>query len=133
MYRGNHLDLSYRDGQRPIIHLVADFHTTVEWAEQNQKRWAFTLSNACSSYFEDRCNLAQLNEINWNAVQNDQWGGTPSIKDGKQSEFLLEHHFPWHLVERIGVYSNAIYGKVNSAIPAKGYCPQIDLKKDWYY
>ncbi len=98
IYQGNHPELSYRDGQRHIIHLEADLHTTAKWAEQNQKRWAFTLSNAGSFFFEDRCNLTQLSEIDWNAVQNDQWGGSgasPSIKEGKQAEFLLENSFPW--------------------------------------
>lgn len=136
IYRGNHLDLTYRGGQRPLIHLVADLYTTVEWAEQNQKRWAFTLSNAGSSYFEDRCNLAQLNEVGWDDVQSNQWGSSgvlPSIKDGKQAEFLLEYSFPWHLVECIGVYSRGISSQIDDALPANGHCPQIDLKRDWYY
>lgn len=136
VYQGNHPELTYRGGQSPIIHLEADLHNTVKWAEQNQKRWAFTLSNAGSFFFEDRCNLTQLNEVDWNAVQNDQWGGSgvsTSIKEGKQAEFLLEHSFPWQLVERIGVYSNAISSQVLSTLPANGHCPQIDLKKDWYY
>lgn len=97
VYQGNHPELTYRGGQSPIIHLEADLHNTVKWAEQNQKRWAFTLSNAGSFFFEDRCNLTQLNEVDWNAVQNDQWGGSgvsTSIKEGKQAEFLLEHSFP---------------------------------------
>ncbi len=136
IYQANHPELSYRDGQSHIIHLEADLHTAVKWAEQNQKRWAFTLSNAGSFFFEDRCDLTKLNEINWDAVQAEQWSGndiSPSIKEGKQAEFLLEYSFPWELVERIGVCSNAMSHQVLSALPTNGHCPQIDLKKNWYY
>lgn len=45
----NDPDLAYRGGQEPIVHLEADFLKTVEWAEDNGKRWAFTLSNAGGS------------------------------------------------------------------------------------
>ena len=44
--QGNHPELDYHGGQEPILHLQADLHDCVVWAEQNQKRWAFTLSNA---------------------------------------------------------------------------------------
>ena len=63
IYKANHPDLDYRGGQDPIVHLEADLHETVEWADQEERRWAFTLSNAGSGYFIDRCDLAQLDEI----------------------------------------------------------------------
>ena len=77
LHRGNHPNLTYRDGQGPIIHLESDLYATVEWAERNGRRWAFTLSNAGAFYFEDRCDLNQLGEINWDAVQTNQWSGPP--------------------------------------------------------
>lgn len=136
IYQANHLDLSYRGGQGPIIHLEADLHASVAWAAQNNRRWAFTLSNAGAYYFEDRCNLAQLNEINWDAVQSDRWSGigiSPSIKEGKQAEFLIEQSFPWSLVERIGIHSSTIYQNVVNALPARGHRPKIEIMRDWYY
>ena len=68
IYQGNHPDLEYRGGQGPIIHLESDLRQTVEWAEAQGQRWAFTLGNAGSRYFEDRSDLNQLGEIDWNAV-----------------------------------------------------------------
>lgn len=50
IYRANHQDLAYRGGQGPIIHLEADVHTTVAWAEAHANRWAFTRANASASY-----------------------------------------------------------------------------------
>lgn len=124
-------DLAYQGGQQPIIHLEADLRSTVEWAEANDRRWAFTLSNAGAYYFEDRVNLDQLDEINWTSVQARQWSGGP--KEGKQAEFLIEHSFPWELVERIGVFSNAYVNPVSEALGLRGHRPAIEIVPDWYY
>ena len=131
LHCANHPELTYRGGQRPIVHLEADLRTTVQWAEDNGLRWAFTLSNAGAYYFEDRCNLEQLNEINWQAVQASQWSG--ALKEGKQAEFLIERAFPWHLVERIGVFSQAQVEPVNQALGNSAHRPAIEIKRDWYY
>jgi hypothetical protein len=130
IYQGNHPELGYRGGQGPIIHLEADLNACVAWAEANDQRWAFTLSNAGAYYFEDRRDLAHLSEINWTAVQARDW---KSCKEGKQAEFLLENRFPWHLVERIGVNSQAVYTQVAHALAAVGHKPHVEIKLDWYY
>ncbi len=129
IYRNN-AELAYRGGQGPIVHLQADLHTCVAWAEQQNRRWAFTLSNAGAYYFEDRCDLAQLNEIDWQAVQAVQW---QSCKEGKQAEFLVEHSFPWQLVERIGVHSRTTYQQAMEALPTGRHRPPVEIKTDWYY
>ena len=54
-------------------------------------------------------------------------------KEGKPAEFLLEHSFPWHLVERIGVQSRAIYRQVSNALPVSGYRPAVEILSDGYY
>ena len=136
IYQANHPDLDYRGGQAPIVHLEADLQETVRWADCNNKRWVFTLSNAGSRFFEDCCDLAQLDAINWDAVQTNRWGGngvSSSVKEGKQAEFLMEHSFPWHLVERVGVYSQVIYHRVTNALTASDHSPQIEIRTDWYY
>lgn len=134
--QANHPDLNYRGGQEPIIHLEADLRSSVIWAQQNNYRWAFTLSNAGAYYFEDRCNLDQLDEINWTAVQANKWSGNgivPAIKEGKQAEFLMEFTFPWGLIERIGVSSRKIYQQVINALPPNGHRPSVEIKPEWYY
>lgn len=136
IHRANDEELAYKGGQGPIIHIEADLRRCVAWAERNHRRWAFTLSNAGSYFFEDRCDLGQLDEVNWDAVQSNQWGGpgiSASIKEGKQAEFLMEHGFPWDLVELIGVHSKSIYGQVTNALPKSGHRPKIEIKSDWYY
>jgi len=69
----NHPQLEYRGGQKPIVHLEADLREGVALADSNDRRWAFTLSNAGSLYFKDRADLDQLDEIDWKAVQARQW------------------------------------------------------------
>jgi hypothetical protein len=128
--QANHPGLSYRGGQGPIVHLEADLHAVVEWANENGRRWAFTLSNAGAYYFEDRSDLASLGEINWNAVQARDW---KQCKEGKQAEFLLEQSFPWQLVARIGVRSSAIYQRVAQALSVNGHRPPVEVRGDWYY
>jgi len=130
IYQGNHPELGYRGGQAPILHLEADLHDTVAWARDQQRRWAFTLSNAGSYYFEDRCDLAHLNEIDWAAVQAQDWR---KCEEGKQAEFLLEHSFPWHLIERIGVLNRTTYQQVVKALPLNGHRPTVEIRPDWYY
>ena len=130
IYRANHPSLEYRGGQRPIVHLQADLHETVAWAEENALRWAFTLSNAGSSYFQDYCDLAQLGEIDWNAVRTTQWR---DCLDEKQAEFLLERSFPWTLVQRIGVHSHSVGQRVREAIQGAGHEPPVERRPSWYY
>ena len=130
IYQGNHPDLTYRGGQEPIVHLEADLQSVVAWAKKHRRRWAFTLSNAGSYFFEDRCDLTQLHEIDWDAVQATDWR---QCKEGKQAEFLFEDRFPWPLVERIGVQSRAIYQQVANLLPTKGHRPPVEIRPDWYY
>ena len=130
IYQRNHPDLEYRGGQGPIIHLESDLRQTVEWAEAQGQRWAFTLGNAGSRYFEDRNDLNQLGDIDWNAVTATNWRG---CKEGKQAEFLIERQFPWELISRIGVQSRTVYDQVLTAQQTVAHKPVVEIKPDWYY
>ena len=124
--------LTYRGGQGPIVHLVADLYAVIAWAQAYAQRWAFTLTNAGSRYFVDRCDVAHLNEINWDAVQTSQWSGSPT-KEQKQAEFLIERRFPWHLVEEIAVIDQATGHKAVHAIAGVAHRPSVQIRPSWYY
>lgn len=132
IYQQNNKDLVYRDGQESIVHLEADLFLATEWAKKNKRRWAFTLSNAGATYFEDRCKMSQLNEIDWTAVQSNDWRGSQK-KEGKQAEFLMEYCFPWKLIERIGIHSDKVYQQVIDAFSHACHRPEINIKSEWYY
>ena len=126
----NHPELSYRDGQGPIIHLEADLRQSVDWADANECRWAFTSSNAASSYFEDFSELDDLDKLDWDAIQANQWSGR---QETKQAEFLVGHSFPWNLISRIGVRSHEVRYRVLEAIQASDHRPPVEIKRGWYY
>lgn len=130
MERSNNPDLTYQGGQSPIIHLQADLHKTVQWAEKKNLRWAFTLGNAGSRHFEDRANVGQLHELPWNEIQTHHW---QQCKDEKQSEFLVEKGVAWSLIECIGVLDQRRYDLVAQAVSASAHAPQISIEKSWYY
>jgi len=128
--RQSHQDVQYTGGQAPVIHLQADLHKTVQWANQNNRRWAFTDSNAGSFYFNDYANLSQLNQVDWGAVQATNW---KKCREKKQAEFLLEEQFPWALVESIGVYSITQQQQVSQILQSSSYRPDVLVQPDWYY
>lgn len=130
VHMANHPELTYRGGQQPIVHLEADLREGVAWADRTGRRWAFTLSNAGSNYFEDRCDLAQLNEIDWEAVGARDW---VDCKEEKQAEFLVEQSFPWTLVRCIGVYSNAVRQQVCETVRPAHHQPDVKVMRNWYY
>ena len=130
IHMANSPELDYRGGQSPIVHLEADLHESVDWAERHGRRWAFTLSNAGSRYFQDRCDLAQLGELYWAAIQAQDWR---ACKEGKQAEFLMEQSFPWKLVRRVGVHSVDTCERATAATQTSDHRPDVEIRREWYY
>ena len=128
--RANHPHLTYRGGQNPIVHLEADLRQTIHWAEGQGLRWAFTLTNAGSLYFEDRSDVQHLDQIDWDAVDALDWR---RCKEGKQAEFLIESRFPWALVSRVGVRSDQAARAVGVALDGATHEPPVEVRPDWYY
>ena len=60
IYRANNPQLAYQGGQDPVIHLEADLHSVIEWADNDDRSWAFSLSNAGTCYAEFRCQTSDL-------------------------------------------------------------------------
>lgn len=130
IHMANHPGLEYKGGQGPIVHLEADLQQTVDWANANDRRWAFTLSNAGSAYFSDRADLAKLDQVDWTAVNARDWR---DCREAKAAEFLVETSFPWQLVTRIGVRSQQVYGQVRAALQVAAHKPHVEIKPEWYY
>jgi hypothetical protein len=128
----NHPDLTYRGGQGPVVHLEADMHEVVTWAERESRKWAFSLSNAGAYYVQVRDRLDELEEINWEAVAATDFR-SPDVKEGKQAEFLIHGSFAWELVRRIGVYSAQVKAQVEGALDATTHRPPVEILRHWYY
>ena len=104
----------------------------MRWAQSKQRRWAFTDRNGGSRvvwFFDD---LASLDQLNWTAIEATQWS-EPTIKEGKQAEFLVYGLFPWGLVERIGVRDERVAEQVRRAIAGAEHQPPVAVEPSWYY
>ena len=132
IYCGNHPELSYTGGQGPIVHLEADLHEVVAWANNNSRRWAYSLSNAGAYYTEFRSELSAFDELDWDSIGNNDFR-SPEVKEGKQAEFLVRDTFPWELVTRIGVLTVGISEQVNETLKAGQHKPGVEIRPDWYY
>jgi hypothetical protein len=129
---GNHSELSYRGGQEPIVHLEADLHQAVAWAVSAGAPWAFSLSNAGARYTEFGNKVAELDQIDWNAVAATDFRAS-DIKEAKQAEFLIYGSFPWTLVSRIGVRSMSIRNKAKTAVEQDRHQPAVVIQPAWYF
>jgi hypothetical protein len=132
LHKGNHPEITYRGGQQPIIHLQADLRRVVEWAEEQDRRWAFTAQNAGTRYVDCYRDLAELSRVNWMAVQSTDFRN-PTIREAKQAEFLLFESFPWELVERVGVIDPTIQQQVSETLARADFRPDLRVEQAWYY
>jgi len=132
IYKGNHPSLTYHGGQEPIIHLEADLHEVVRWAEEKRCRWAFSSTNAGAHYSEFYNSLDLINKLDWEAIESDNFSERYA-KEGKQAEFLVYGFFPWELIKRIGVYSPQIRSIVLESITRVEHRPTVEVMRNWYF
>jgi hypothetical protein len=132
IFCANHPDLTYRGGQGPIIHLEGDLHEVVSWADDSNRRWAFSLSNAGARYTEFRASLDHLDQLDWAAIAAPDWR-LDQVKERKQAEFLVQGAFPWNLVRRIGVRTSGIRETVVVALSETSHQPDVVIRPEWYY
>ncbi len=129
---GNHPDVSYRGGQQPIVHLQADLHQVITWANSNAVPWAFSNGNAGSYLITFYNDPAQLSAIDWNAVTAQDFRDA-KVKEGKQAEFLMFDVFPWTLIEKIGTIDSTMATKVHRAVANVDHQPIIAVEPSWYF
>jgi len=128
----NHPELTYRDGQEPIVHLEADLHAVVAWAMNTRTRWAFSLSNAGAYYTEFRSRLEDLDQLDWKAIAATDFRSA-EVKERKQAEFLVHGRMPFTLVERVGVCSAVVQARAAVALAGHAYRPKIEVVPAWYF
>lgn len=69
LHKANNPELTYRGGQRPMVHLEADLTAVIHWANTNSVPFAFSDGNAgayLSAFYRDPADLARLD---WDAPQ----------------------------------------------------------------
>ena len=128
----NHAELTYRGGQAPILHLELDLQEVIRWADEQARRWAFSLSNAGAGYSEFRSRADQFDQIDWPAVANPDFRSA-SVKEGKQAEFLVADGVPWQLVRRVGAMSPAMQAQAMRNMGGVVHRPIVDVCSSWYF
>jgi hypothetical protein len=132
LHKGNHPDLDYKEGQEPIVHLMADLHESIAWAERNRVRWAISDGNAGSFGANFYTGPHALEQINWPAVATNSWSDA-ALKEGKQAEFLIWDEFPWELIEKIGVLNAAALRTADAVLKRGSHVPALSIESSWYY
>ncbi|HEY5529979.1 MAG TPA: DUF4433 domain-containing protein [Thermoleophilia bacterium] len=132
LHMGNHPELSYHEGQGPIVHLVSDLHAAVAWAEADGRKWAFSDRNAGARYAGFYSSLGDLEKVNWDAVEATNFRD-PVVKDGKQAEFLAYGSFPWQLIEKVGVFSQEMKRTVALLVADAKRQPTVSIERAWYF
>lgn len=132
LHRGNHPDLTYRGGQRPILHLSAPVDAVIKWATDVGQRWAFSFSNAGARYARFSAAPGELDLLDWTAI-----GATdfrpPPVREAKQSEFLVHGGLPLTLVDQVGAIDAQMVQVARDAFAAGSHCPTVQIRKNWYY
>ena len=129
---GNHPDITYREGQRPIVHLQIDVNQAVARANKAGVRWAFSDCNAGARYAVFYNDLADLDQINWQAVRAHDFRNS-QIKEGKQAEFLIHESVPFSLIEKIGVHNEVILQQINAMLGEAGRNLPVSVERSWYF
>ncbi len=132
LYKRNHPELTYFGGQEPIVHLEADFHAAVNWANTTGVRWAFSNGNAGAYITNFYKQAADIIHLDWSAIQSTDFRD-PKVKEGKQAEFLMFDIFPWTLVDKIGTINNTMELRVQATLANAGHQPQIVVEPTWYF
>lgn len=130
--RGNHPAVSYRAGQGPIVHLEADFHRVVDWADSAGISWAITDGNARTEYGESFASRSDLAKLDWPAIANNDFRDA-FVQQAKQAEFLIYESFPWELVDTIGTRSLDVAARANTAIAGSAHKPNVIVDRTWYF
>jgi hypothetical protein len=132
LHMGNHPDITYRGGQRPMVHLQIDVAQAVAWADKAGVRWAFSDCNAGARYAVFYNDLGDLDRINWQAVHAHDFRN-PQIKDGKQAEFLIHESVPFSLIEKIGVHNEVTLQQINDMLGEACRNLAVSVERSWYF
>jgi len=120
---------NYREGQRPIVHLVS----SIDAIQATGRPWFFTDRHADLGYANQYDALEKLNQVDWSVMPLRQWGGDTDLKEKRQAEFLVHEWCPWEAIEVIGVIDQDIAAWVQATLAGAGHRPRVEVHRDWYY
>lgn len=130
LHRGNHPDLNYRGGQRPIVHLSAEVSVVLKWLTECDRTWFYTPCNASAAYATFHSD-SELSEVDWAAVASSDFRN-PGVREKKQAEFLIHESVPLELFDTVGVLNAGVGSRVIEALGDE-WTNRVCRRPDWYY
>ena len=113
--------------QSSIVHFVS----TAGHGMSLNRSWAISDGNAGAAYAEFSCDPLELNNLNWEIIRSNNWGGDRLPK--KQSEFLVADFFPWTSIVKIGCRGQDVAEQMRLLIQHLQHKPLIQIEPGWYY
>lgn len=128
-----HPNITYRDGQRNVIHLVSHVNAAIKWAADNGKSWAFSDRNASAGYAQFFYRTQDLKELHWDVMDSKYFSNDSVTRDAVQAEFLVKDTFAWELIDEVVVHNDEVKAKVEEMLAATKHKPVVRVEKRWYY
>lgn len=124
----------YNEGQEPLIYLVS----TVQAVEAAGLDFVFSDGHGIARFTRWYSRVADLGQVDWEAVYARQWADTVDDMDRKrrkQAEFLIHRCCPWALIQEIGVYNSRAKARVEQALARYGETgvKPVKVRREWYY
>lgn len=133
IYKRAHKDITYRGGQRNVIHLVSHVNAAIDWANKNKKTWAFSDRNASIGHVKFYYDMVDLGKLRWDVMAVKDFSQDSEVREVIQSEFLVRDSFAWELISEIAVYDKAIKRQVEAILEGAKHKPIVTVRKEWYY
>ena len=124
----------YEDGQEPLVYLV----TTAQAVSREGISFVFSDGHGITSYTKWFDDLADLDHVDWNVVNQRYWKDTVDDMDRqrrKQAEFLIFRYCPWSLIHEIVVINRVMARNVERVLEQSKapQGPKILVNAEWYY
>lgn len=124
----------YNEGQEPLIYLVS----TAQAVRDAGIGFVFSDGHGIAAFTQWFDDLAELEQVDWRAVQARYWADTPQAMDRqrrKQAEFLIHRFCPWELIQEIGVVNVAVRDRVRDILRGlpMDYQRPVRVRPNWYY
>jgi len=125
----------YEHGQKELIYLVS----TAQAVQGNGLSFVFSDGHGYTAYTKWFDDLAQLCQVDWDAVGRRYWGApndpTGELQRKKQAEFLVHRFMDWAMVDEIAVYDAFHQQQVQALLDAYGaeHRPLVVVRRNWYF
>jgi len=124
----------YTEGQEPLIYVVS----TAQAVHASGARYVFSDGHGIASFTQWFDDLADLEQVDWEAVNATYWRDTvedPDRQRRKQAEFLVYQRCEWSLIHEVSVLNEHMKAEVELKLGqfCKAMARPVNVRPEWYY